>query len=265
MNITEVESGGDKGGVSNGDTPSPQKTRLTLSDALFLVFLCLVIQAVFMVGRFAHDEATKTEVSKTNGEAWVKWFAENSPTRFEAGFKPEACAGLVPLQSEMLDGKPEAEVAVSNAALENKANSDNNAGPGSKTATESNAASEITAASDIKQAPDNKATAGKPAKSSRKTWGGCMDALKSAKVSVAEQINPFSLKPVAFVAKCDPADHSLNGAIVLEKLTPTPPGSSVPSTASELLVSDGIASKLQLRVTICDKGSYPIRIAEIEF
>ena len=92
-----------------------------------------------------------------------------------------------------------------------------------------------------------------------------MDALKSVKASVAEQVNPFSLKPVAFVAKCDPADQSLNGAVVLEKLTPTPPGSSVPSTASELLVSDGIASKLQLRVTICDKGSYPIRIAEIEF
>lgn len=223
MNITEVESGGDKGGVSNGAAPSPQRTRLTLPDTLFLVVLCLAILAVFMVGRFTYDEATKTEVSKANGEAWVKWFAENSPTRFEAGFKPEACAGLVPLQGEMLDGKPEAEGAGGNMAVKNKA------------------------------------------KGSNKTWGGCMDALKSVKASVAEQVNPFSLKPVAFVAKCDPADQSLNGAVVLEKLTPTPPGSSVPSTASELLVSDGIASKLQLRVTICDKGSYPIRIAEIEF
>jgi hypothetical protein len=223
MNITEVESGGDKGGVSNGAAPSSQKTRLTLPDTLFLVVLCLAILAVFMVGRFTYDEATKTEVSKANGEAWVKWFAENSPTRFEAGFKPEACAGLVPLQGEMLDGKPEAEGAGGNMAVKNKA------------------------------------------KGSNKTWGGCMDALKSVKASVAEQVNPFSLKPVAFVAKCDPADQSLNGAVVLEKLTPTPPGSSVPSTASELLVSDGIASKLQLRVTICDKGSYPIRIAEIEF
>ena len=223
MNITEVERGGDKGGVSNGAAPSPQKTRLTLPDTLFLVVLCLAILAVFMVGRFTYDEATKTEVSKANGEAWVKWFAENSPTRFEAGFKPEACAGLVPLQGEMLDGKPEAEGAGGNMAVKNKA------------------------------------------KGSNKTWGGCIDALKSVKASVAEQVNPFSLKPVAFVAKCDPADQSLNGAMVLEKLTPTPPGSSVPSTASELLVSDGIASKLQLRVTICDKGSYPIRIAEIEF
>ena len=223
MNITEADSRGDKSGASNGAAPSPQKTRLTLSDALFLVFLCLAMLAVFMAGRFTYDEATKTEVSKANGEAWVKWFAENSPNRFEAEFKPEACAGLVPLQGEMLDGKPEAEGGGGNMAVKNKA------------------------------------------KGSKTTWGGCMDALKSAKASVAEQVNPFSLKPVAFVAKCDPADHSLNGAIVLEKLTPTPPGSSVPSTASELLVSDGIASKLQLRVTICDKGSYPIRIAEIEF
>ena len=224
MDLIEVRGDGDKGGATNGGmSPSPQKTRLTLSDALFLVLLCLVIQAVFMAGRFAYEEATKTEVSKMSGEAWVKWFGVNSPNRFEAGFKPEACAGLAPLQSEMLDRKPVAEGGGGNIAVENKVTG------------------------------------------SKKTWGGCMDALKSAKVSVAEQINPFSLKPVAFVAKCDPADHSLNGAIVLEKLTPTPPGSSVPSTASQLLVSDGIASKLQLRVTICDKGSYPIRIAEIEF
>ena len=110
MDLIEVRGNGDKGGTSNGGmSPSPQKTRLTLSDALFLVFLCLVIQAVFMVGRIAHDEATKTEVSKMSGEAWVKWLGENSPNRFEVGFKPEACAGLAPLQSEMLDGKPVAE------------------------------------------------------------------------------------------------------------------------------------------------------------
>ena len=223
MIVTEVESGADKGGASNGAAPSPPGTKLTLSDAVFLVFLCLVILAVFMAGRFTYDEATRTEGSKANGEAWVKWFAENSPNRFEAGFKPEACARLVPLQSEILDAKPEAEGGGGNTGVENEV------------------------------------------KGSKKTWGGCIDALKSAKAPAAEQINPFSLKPVAFVAKCDPADRSLIGAIVLEKLTPTPPGSSVASTASELLVSDGIASKLQLRVTICDRGSYPIRIAEIEF
>ena len=224
MDLIEVRGDGDKGGASNGGmSPSPQKTRLTLPDALFLVFLCLVILAMFLAGRFTYDEATKTEGSKANGEAWVKWFAENSPKRFEAGFKPEACARLVPLRSEILDGKPEAEGGGGNTGVKNEV------------------------------------------KGSEKTWGGCIDALKSAKASVAEQINPFFLKPVAFVAKCDPADRSLIGAIVLEKLTPTPPGSSVASTASELLVSDGIASKLQLRVTICDRGSYPIRIAEIEF
>lgn len=220
-----------------------------------------------MVGRLAYDEATKTEVSKMNGEAWAKWFTENGPKRFEAGFQPEACAGLVPLQNEMSDSKPEAEAdgGVGNKAPENKANSDNTSGPEIKTSPVNNAASEVIAAPDAHTAPETKATVVKHANSSKRSWGRCIDALKSIKASLVEQINPFSLKPVTFVSKCDPADHSLSGAIVVEKLTPTPPGSAVPSTASELLVSDDIANKLQLRVTICDKGSYPVRIAEMEF
>ena len=55
------------------------------------------------------------------------------------------------------------------------------------------------------------------------------------------------------------------GAIVLEKMIATPPGSAVPVINSQLVDSDAIDQKLQLRVTICDKGSYPIKIAELEF
>jgi hypothetical protein len=55
------------------------------------------------------------------------------------------------------------------------------------------------------------------------------------------------------------------GAVVLEKLIPTPPGSAVPVINSQLIDSDPIDQKLQLRLSVCDKGSYPVKIGEFEF
>jgi hypothetical protein len=55
------------------------------------------------------------------------------------------------------------------------------------------------------------------------------------------------------------------GSIVLEKMVATPPGSAVPVINSQLIDTDPIDQKMQLRVSICDKGSYAIKIAEFEF
>ena len=99
----------------------------------------------------------------------------------------------------------------------------------------------------------------------QRIWGGCLEALMQGGDALAGLRNPFSGKPPAFALKCDPSDRALVGAIVLEKLTPTPPGSAVAVTASPLANVDVIEQKLQLRVTICDKGAYPIRIAEVDF
>jgi len=96
------------------------------------------------------------------------------------------------------------------------------------------------------------------------TWGACVKYLL-AETELKELRNPFFGELPQFAAACNPADRSLVGALVLEDLTPTPPGSPVPFVASQLIDSDSIENKLQVRVTICDKGSDPIKIGEIEF
>jgi hypothetical protein len=52
---------------------------------------------------------------------------------------------------------------------------------------------------------------------------------------------------------------------VLEKSTANPPGSAVPMVTSQLVDSDSIAEKLALKVSVCDRGSYAVKVAEIEF
>mgnify|MGYP003337414166 FL=1 len=78
-------------------------------------------------------------------------------------------------------------------------------------------------------------------------------------------INPFFNTPQKLAGACNPSDRSLVGALVLEKLTPPPPGSPVPFVAEALNEGDLITQKLQVRITVCDKGGYPIKVGEVEF
>jgi hypothetical protein len=96
------------------------------------------------------------------------------------------------------------------------------------------------------------------------TWGACL-AFILAETDLKDQINTFFNKPPHFVAACDPKDRSLMGAILLEDLMPTPPGSATPFVASQLLETDPIDYKMQLRLSVCDKGGAAIKVAEFEF
>jgi hypothetical protein len=96
------------------------------------------------------------------------------------------------------------------------------------------------------------------------TWGACLAHLMSA-TEFKEMVNPFTGKAPNFIPACNPADHSLVGSIVIEKSTANPPGSAVPSVTSQLVDADSIAEKLALKVSVCDKGSYAVKVAEIEF
>jgi hypothetical protein len=97
------------------------------------------------------------------------------------------------------------------------------------------------------------------------TWGACFKALTQTDGPWASQINPFSGAQVQLVPKCDKTDLSVAGQLVFEKLTPTPPGSTVPVVASLLIDGDLLDQKILLRMTLCDKGGDPIRIGEFEF
>jgi hypothetical protein len=96
------------------------------------------------------------------------------------------------------------------------------------------------------------------------TWGACLADIL-AKTELKDQINSFFNVAPHFVAACVPSDRSLMGAILLEDLMPTPPGSATPFVASQLLETDAIDYKMQLRLSVCDKGGYAIKIAEFEF
>ena len=96
------------------------------------------------------------------------------------------------------------------------------------------------------------------------TWGACLAEIVKAP-AFATMVNPFTGKAPDLVEKCDPADHNLHGDIAIEKSIGNPPGSAVPVTISALVPGDAIDAKLQLKLSICDKGAYPIKVSEFEF
>ena len=166
------------------------------SDILFLILLACVMAAVAWVGVLAYKEGYKNEVTKHNGEAWVKWMKDNSEARTQEGFSVENCAA---------------------------------------------------------------------SETERKRWGDCFKELTEKVAPLNNLTNPFLNVPVHFVAKCDPKDRSTVGGIFLEKLVATPMGSAVPVVASQLVDIDPIDTKLSLKLTVCDKGGYPVKVDEFEF
>ena len=96
------------------------------------------------------------------------------------------------------------------------------------------------------------------------TWASCLEVLTRDKGALAHLRNPFFESPMIFAAKCEPGNRKLTGALVFEKITPTPPGSAVASVASPLVDADPIGKPFQVRITVCDKGAYPILIGETE-
>jgi len=219
---------------------SPEKNsasinRLKLADYIFLLFLVLAMAGVAWVGSLAYKEGMKTEATKRNGEAWVKWFTQAALDRNKSGYEPNACATgflTVAMPTRPIEAvEPYSEAYVA---------------PISETT--------------LAAAPSLAASAPTP-----RTWGPCLKVLTAQNGPMSEYLNPFSQKAIVIVPKCDMADRSLAGSMSLEKTVPTPPGSAVPVISSPLTDSDSIESKMQIRVTMCDKGAYPIRIAELEF
>lgn len=99
----------------------------------------------------------------------------------------------------------------------------------------------------------------------RRPWKACFEALMAPGGPMADQVNLFTGAVPLQAAKCEPTDRKIIGAIVIEKVTPTPPGSAVPTVATPLAPSDNIWEKGRVRVTVCDKGGYPIPISEVDF
>ena len=97
------------------------------------------------------------------------------------------------------------------------------------------------------------------------TWADCLSQLRETDGPLAQLRNPFTLAPPVFAAKCEPGKKALAGALVIEKLTPMPPGSAVPFYASPLIGQDNIDQKMQLRLSACDQGAYAGRSTTVTF
>ena len=109
-------------------------------------------------------------------------------------------------------------------------------------------------------AADKAATAKAP-----NTWGGCLDAIL-VQTTMKTLDNPFRDGiALDFAPACNPDDRSLAGNIVIEKITPTPPGSAIPNIISPITPDVVIDQKIQVRLSVCDKGAYAVKVAEFEF
>jgi hypothetical protein len=207
--------------------PAAPPAYFTVYDGMFLVFITLVFGVVTWLGVFARQEALKTEGAKSNGEAWVSWFKDASKKRFEANYAFPACAG----------------------------------GDMAKAA---NAAPALPAAAGLPEAKASEAAAQVAASSAAGTWGGCLEQLL-LESSFKDMRNPFSGKPARYIETCVASNLSLAGGIDIDKSIATPAGSAVAFVKSNLTATDSIKEKLQLSITVCDKGGYPIKISDVEF
>jgi hypothetical protein len=101
-------------------------------------------------------------------------------------------------------------------------------------------------------------------KKNQTTWAECFQSLTSSDMPLGQLRNPYTNQPVQFIKKCDSADPSLAGALVILKILPTPTISNQ-NIFKPLLDGDPIDLKQQLRIFICDHASYPILIGDLEF
>ena len=97
------------------------------------------------------------------------------------------------------------------------------------------------------------------------TWGGCLEAiLRESNMKALD--NPFQDGlALHFAPACNTEDRRLAGNIVMEKITPTPPGSAIPHIVSALTPEVVIDQKIQVRLSVCDAGAYAVKVAEFEF
>jgi hypothetical protein len=209
---------------------TPSMPALTAGDKLFIGLMVLVVVAVTGLGVLALRDGYKTEGSKRNAEALAGWMTAANPARFDANYAIAACAG----GSVSPSATPVQEAQAPADANESAPSVSTNASGAANAPTEA------------------------------KTWGDCLTYLEQQS-PLRELRNPFTGQAPKFESACSGADYHLAGSLVLEKLVTTPAGSSIPFIASQLMPTDRIGEKLQLRLSVCDKGGYGIKVGEFEF
>lgn len=92
------------------------------------------------------------------------------------------------------------------------------------------------------------------------TWQSCREALALEGGPLHGYVNPFSDEYAVFNEKCDRKNIATRGAIVVEEALKVPSGQ--PAAFAPMQDGRPLEKELAFRVTICDKGSFPIKIGE---
>ncbi|MEI7783312.1 MAG: hypothetical protein WCK08_02940 [Betaproteobacteria bacterium] len=98
-----------------------------------------------------------------------------------------------------------------------------------------------------------------------KTWSECSAALLADGGPLAGVRNAFSGQPIGLIARCDPASNASPGQFVIDRVSATPPGSAVPLLVAPFAPEDTLDKALTIKLTVCDKGGYGVKIGEVEF
>ena len=97
------------------------------------------------------------------------------------------------------------------------------------------------------------------------SWGACARALFATGGPLHDSRNAFSGQSIGLISRCESGDLATAGQIVIDRIAATPPGSAVAFVVTPISSEDRIDQRLNLRITLCDKGGYPIRVGETEF
>ncbi len=108
--------------------------------------------------------------------------------------------------------------------------------------------------------PAEDAAAKTEVKVAARTWAECRDALLAEGGPLHEAKNPFEPDYSVFSEKCDRSNRATRGTVVVEeslKVAPGQPAAFAPIAHARVLEKD-----LGIRIAICDKGSFVIKIGE---
>jgi len=97
-----------------------------------------------------------------------------------------------------------------------------------------------------------------------KTWENCQNALLGEKGPLRGVKNPFDAALPVLGPKCDRADLNTRGLVVVEKGTPAPPGAPPAVSFGVMENGEKLTKDLPLRIMVCNKGSYALKVAEVK-
>jgi hypothetical protein len=98
-----------------------------------------------------------------------------------------------------------------------------------------------------------------------RNWSDCATSLAGPGGPLNDVRNAFTKEPIGFVKACVPGEAGTVGQMVIEKISTTPPGSAVSTVVAPIAENEPVGELLMLRILVCDKGGYPVKVGEAEF